>query len=673
MSSAPGTMRSGDHARAAGVDRPAASSTPGADRARLGYVPGLDGLRALALAAVLAFHQGFDWASGGFLGVSSFFTLSGFLITVLALGEWSTSGRLSWRRFWERRARRLLPAALATIAGIALVQATLEIGSSTTFRGDLLAALAYVANWRFIAASGDYALLFSDPSPVAHTWSLAIEEQFYLGFPLGFGGLMALARLLGGRRSVAAGGWAGVALASFAAAWAMSGSGDNSGAVYYATFTRAGELLAGVVLAFGFVAARDRERSGAPVRPWAHRTLAVAGTAALVGLLALWHSTSLASADLFRGRTAVNATLTAVVILAVTTGGPAARVLGARPLRAIGKVSYGAYLYHWPIFLVLDAERTGIGHPVRLFVARVTVTLAVAALSYAVIESPVRFRVRVPRPRLAAGLAVTAGAVVLLVTVLPVHTPARAGVGPGDQAMGWTVDATVAEPIDVLLIGDSVAWSLGPAFSSWNKREPVDQVAVEAHTPFGCPLGGAATALRVWGRPWGLPGDCNRWHDQLPDILARAEPDVIVFTSGVFELGEREFAGDWYHLGDPVFDRWFTGEVTAIADLLAATGAPVVWPTHPHVRLDDPDDPTVAWSDLGENDPDRVDRLNEIVSEVVGDRPGFHRIELDRWTEELPGGEFGDRMRDGVHYSWAAAPLVADWLVPQVIASASTT
>jgi peptidoglycan/LPS O-acetylase OafA/YrhL len=640
------------------------AGAPGGGIPRLGHVPALDGLRAVALLGVLTFHQRFAWAPGGFLGVSTFFTLSGFLIARLALAEWGRTGGLSLGAFWERRARRLLPATVVTVAAVAVLAAATGIGGQAV-HGDLLAALGYVANWRFVATSGDYAHLFTDPSPVAHMWSLAIEEQFYLLFPAVFVLVMR-----GGRsRRLARGAlvWGVLAAASFAAA-ARASAGGNSGIAYYATFTRAGEVLVGVVAAYAMVARPGRSVLASPA---GRGVAAVASPLALGGLAWLWHVTSLGAPGLFRGATALNAALTATVVVAVAVpGNPLARLLGARPLRLVGVVSYGAYLLHWPAFLVLDARRTGIDAAPRLFAVRLAVTLALATASYVLVEAPVRFRLRVGRARLGAALASALVAAAVLAVAVPVRPIAGQDVGVAGRAEGWRLGPTGAGVPHVLLVGDSVAWSVGPSFTAWNEAHPGDQLAVEGYTPFGCPLGGHDVPLHMFGGPWEPWAECLAWHADLADVVARSDADVVVFTSGVFELGTRRIDGRWVHIGQRTYDRWLRGRLDALADLLASLDVPVLWTTFPHVRLHDADDPTRPAEEVDSNDPARVDRLNELVREVAAGRPGFRVVDLEGWTEALPGGEFDESLRgDGVHYSWGAAEPLGAWLAPQVLAA----
>ncbi len=219
----------------------------------------------------------------------------------------------------------------------------------------------------------------------------------------------------------------------------------------------------------------------------------------------------------------------------------------------------------------------------------------------------------------------------------------------------------------MLLLGDSLAWSLGPGFLAWNHDHRDGQVAVAASTPFGCPLGGFDAPLRIAGRRWPANANCAWWHDHLADVVGDSDAAVILFTSGLFELGERRIDGRWRHIGEPAYDRWLRDRIGAVADVLASRGVPVVWTTYPHVRMHDPADPTVQWPDLNENDPARVDRLNRIVAQEVGDRPGFRLVDLGAWTGTLPGGEFAPDMRDGVHYLWGAADPLGEWLVPRLV------
>jgi peptidoglycan/LPS O-acetylase OafA/YrhL len=668
------------------VDAPATAAPPDGGRG-LGYRPGLDGLRALALLAVLAFHHGWPGAPGGYLGVSAFFTLSGFLITTLALGEWQRTGRLSWRRFWERRARRLLPAAVVTLAGVLVLQAWTETGSGPRFRGDVLAALGYGANWRLAQSDGGYADLFAEPSPVVHFWSLAIEEQFYLAFPLVFAGVMAL---LGGtrRRGAAMTLFGTAALASFAVAWVSASRYGNDGLTYYGTHTRAGELLVGVVLAF--VLFRPDPAAPATGRPraggWA---LDLAGVGALAGLAWLWHDVAIGEGGLFHGVTALNALLTAVVVTAVVGPGRLDRVLGVAPLRAVGKVSYGAYLFHWPLFLLLTPRLVGVTGP-RLWAVRVAVTLVAAAVSYVVIEAPFRFRLRMPRPRLAAVAAAGAAAVVVLALVLPQHGSAYADLAAAEQGAGalgaaggdgggglepaTNVRATAAvAPPDgvaatdtVFMAGDSVAYSLGVAFHFWNTRGPERTFQVDNHISFGCPIGGPGVVRG--SDEHHTSADCETWRTDLPEALAASSPDAVVMVMGLLDLNGREIDGEWREPGDPVHDRWLRGRIDELASVLEAPGVPVVWMTFPHVRAKDRSDPTRAWETLAINEPAKVDRFNELLAEVVADHDGIELVDLAGWLETWPEQSFDPEMRDGIHFSYAGADKVGNWLIPQVLA-----
>ncbi len=229
------------------------------------YLPGLEGLRGVALLAVLFFHGGFSWAKGGFLGVSTFFTLSGFLITLLLVLEFSTHGRVDLRRFWGRRYRRLMPASLLCLAGVVVFGWLVATpGQLANLRGDVLASLFYVANWRFIITQQSYAQLFAAPSPVLHFWSLAIEEQFYLVFPLVVAGVLAVAH--GSRRVLGA--VLGVAAAvSLGLMWVLYTPGEDPSRVYYGTGTRALRTAAGGTAGARVVASRPVWCCASPAGP----------------------------------------------------------------------------------------------------------------------------------------------------------------------------------------------------------------------------------------------------------------------------------------------------------------------------------------------------------------------------------------------------------------------
>ncbi len=370
---------------------------------RLAYEPSLDGLRALAVGAVLLFHGGVAGTTGGFLGVSVFFTLSGFLITLLLLRERDATGHISLRGFWSRRVRRLSPAAMACVAVVLLTSAWwLDPIQLRNLPGDGIAALANVANWRFVADEQSYADLFATgPSPLVHFWSLAIEEQFYLVFPVLMAALLALPLR---RRAVAA----VLAALTIASVVAMLLTSDHDLA-YYGTHTRAAEFLVGALLAF-VVAAGWLERLGPRIgaaASWAG-WLAVGGFAVLVATTD--HSTSW----LYRGGFPALSLIWAAMIVAALVPGHFRRASGVAALAVVGRMSYGLYLVHWPVFLALGPDRVG-ADGVALFGVRMAASVAITVVLYHLLEQPIRTRRLFPTVS-AASMAYALAAVCLLVT-----------------------------------------------------------------------------------------------------------------------------------------------------------------------------------------------------------------------------------------------------------------
>jgi peptidoglycan/LPS O-acetylase OafA/YrhL len=351
------------------------------------YVPGLDGLRAIAVLAVIAYHVGLAWAPGGLLGVGIFFTLSGYLITDLLLGQHASTGRVRLVDFWRRRARRLLPALFVMLAVVAGWVALLQSSQLPALRGATAAAATYVSNWWLIAQHSSYFAQFGPPSPLGHLWSLAVEEQFYLLWPwlLVLGLRCTRGRPERTRRYLLAAATLILAALSVADMVALYHPGYDPTRVYDGTDTRAFALLIGAALAF---VCPSREMAGAisDRRRWLLDGAGLAGLI-IIGLL-IWRTTQY-SPFLYRGGMLVLSVATAAVVWsAISPASRVGRVLGAQPLRWLGVRSYGIYLWHYPI-IVLTTPANATPTLARGS-AQVAASIVVAALSWRFIEEPIR-------------------------------------------------------------------------------------------------------------------------------------------------------------------------------------------------------------------------------------------------------------------------------------------
>ena len=496
---------------------PGVESRGAADRGvPLPHIPALDGVRGVALIGICLFHGGFTWARGGFLGVSTFFTLSGFLITNLLVREWERTNSIALLAFWGRRLRRLMPAALVAIGLIGLVW--WRIGTPeqlATLRGDMLSSLGYVANWHLWASGVSYGTLFSQPTPLQHFWSLAVEEQFYLVFPI----VVVVLMRLGGRRLLAGACIAG-AVASLLLMWFLRADYDR---IYYGSDTRVAELLFGVLLALWWSGRTRNTTSRTRAESW----FDLAGALALIAILLAWYSVHEASPQLAKGGFPVYAAMSTVLIYVSSRAGWISWLMSNPFLRWTGLLSYGLYLYHWPVFGILTPERTGLALG-PLFIIRMAVTTAFAVASYHFLEMPIRRRTLLRSSR-AAGAAALSGIVGVAVCAFAItlHPPAStipyATVKTGDLTISREVlDPAVSppsgvQPATIWIIGDSGAMDASPALSA----------AAEA-------TGSTSFVLGV--RPgFGLTTGLD-WRSAWKQAIAEHRPDIAVVMFGSWDL-----------------------------------------------------------------------------------------------------------------------------------------
>lgn len=347
------------------------------------YMPGLDGVRALAVAVVLGYHLDVPFLSGGLLGVGMFFTLSGFLITFVLLRTWDQKGHLDLTTFWLRRARRLLPAVILVLLTVLAATALVAPGDLGARFGESVAAMFYVSNWTTIASNTSYFDAFAGPGPLDHLWSLAVEEQFYLIWPLL---LLALLTWLRRRINRVALVTLGLAAASFVLMVVVVDPGFDNTRAYEGTDTRAGGLLLGAALAM--VWRPDRLKTS--IVASARTLIDGIGVASLAVLVWLVVATDPFSLSLYRGGLLLLSIATALLVAVAVH--PASRLgvaMGSAPLVWIGERSYGIYLWHLPV-IAFTPDTVLPDAPVVLGVIQVALSVGLAALSWTVVEDPIR-------------------------------------------------------------------------------------------------------------------------------------------------------------------------------------------------------------------------------------------------------------------------------------------
>jgi peptidoglycan/LPS O-acetylase OafA/YrhL len=685
-------------------------------RAELGHHAGLDGLRGIAVLAVLLFHAGVSWVPGGYLGVEVFFVLSGFLITSLLVAEWQRSATIALGAFWIRRARRLLPALFCLVAVIGIYYLFAGAAQAVPdLKGDGISALAYVSNWHQIVAGADYFAASGPVSPLEHTWSLAIEEQFYLVWPLVVLGVLWVASRRGASptrgplKLLLALSVAGAAASALDMALLFDG-GKNLNRIYYGTDTRAFGLLIGASLAIGLALAR--QRSGGVARP-ARRA---PGLAALIALAATLTALALVNGSTRwmypYGMLGLDAAVVVLILAAVARPTClAARFLSARPLRALGTISYGVYLWHFPLFLWLSQAATGLSGA-SLLVVRLAATIAISTASYTLIEQPIRQRrrpawlIRALTP-LAAGGAVASLLLASAASALPVGVPAADtlpkppaqlagsdagctvalqdaksyGVAPvpenkqtqfvytslGDHQLSWSGSASktfhTCPPKRVLLVGDSLAFTLGVP---WLQDEERYGIQLADAGMLGCAFTteGELNVAGTWeGQSAGCPNALKQWEAEKKALRAQA---VIV------ELGYRD-QFDWringkvVHLGQPAYDKYVQSQIDHLIDVLGAGGTKVLFLSIPYTHPPDLPDgsPAPAAS------PERHAQINSMLEAAARRHPKTVRV-LDLDQTVSPGNHYDAKVNgqlcrfDGVHFSAYCSELVEPRVLGEV-------
>lgn len=668
-------------------------------RQTIAYQPALDGTRALAVVAVLLFHGGVSWMSGGYVGVSVFFTLSGYLITTLLLTEAQRDGTINAGMFYARRVRRLLPASLVCIIAVCWMAWAGWFGGVANIRRDALGALLQVFNWVKLGSGESYADLTAAQAglrqPFDHYWSLAIEEQFYWIWPLVFIGLLAVARRRGLRILTLVA--VLTALSAVAAPVIAQLWGPN--AAYWATPARMCEILAG-----GLVACWLHARP-VPVRV---APLAPVGLVALVLACILFPD---GSGPAYEGAMPLVAVCSAALIVGLQAAGPVRSLLSTRVLVKLGKVSYGVYLYHWPIFIVID--RKGWDIPVGVSLAvKCALTLVVSVASYVLIEKPIRFAAWLPpRRTFVAAFGASAVAAMLAVAIVPsaakyygvdatVAAEAAIGTGPvaplapvltdptvpttraerfavvamGDEATVPQVSTTTLlavpqRPVRILVVGDSTAEAIGAGLVGWAAANPAyAQVSVRAGPGCGLVLRGY---LELTFGTRDVDAECGPYVLTIvPEAVATLQPDVVMVMSSVWDLEDRRLTKDGPLLSptDPAVAELMAESLGHLTDSLSASGAPrVVWLQAPSPL------PSLTGGEDIHRQPGRQAALRRAIDSVGFSRPYVKVVDFAAWLAAQPFAEDRAARLDGVHFTNEAALLIAsDFLGPALVKAAQS-
>jgi peptidoglycan/LPS O-acetylase OafA/YrhL len=634
-----------------------------APRATAARVGSLDGLRALAVAAVFAFHL--DWIGGGWLGVDTFFTLSGFLITSLLLAEVGREGGLGLRRFWRRRIRRLQPASLVCIAAVVATASWWSpAGTGTAVRRESLSALFSIENWYMLWENRPYAAGGS-PSAFEHFWSLAIEEQFYVLWPLAIALIVGLVARHRARATVF-----GVAVIATLASWTLLALVDLQRG-YLGTDTRIGSILAGAALACVLPLGHEREIRHASAIGW----VGLAGIAA-TWLIAGWEPRIHLALLL-----PMHALFTVAAIIGISAGG--LRALSWKPLATIGLVSYGIYLWHWPVIVIFTPDRLGQSRAVT-DAFRIALTAVLATGSWFLLERPVRKEHILRVTKLAFPIAVVAVMAIAFAGSAAIEPPPVFATARGKLVQTNNRVAVEKRPAHapqrVLVVGDSIPTSLLSGTDATGQSlligsgRLLEQFASTGITASAATITGCPVVDETIVAPAGDRAYCrDLLKEILPPAMSKAKPDLVLWYSLAEAYPVKDDAGVER---DPVKDpaaaaalrkrfadriAWFRergAQVVLVSPGPARDGENDMDPRHDSLTsmrfLDD-----TLQQVAREHQDDVVDVIE--MSDLVC--PDWRTT--NSCPDTKPGGGFyrGD---DGEHFDGRAAVEAGQWLVDRI-------
>ncbi len=631
------------------------------------------------MLAVLLFHAELNGADGGYLGVSVFFTISGYVVTRSLLDRRSRNQSFSVLDFYARRIKRLLPASTLTLLIVIGLSRAGLLGtvSSSEVRWTAL----HGANWYQLQTGGDYARAFNetagDVSPLVHYWSLAIEEQFYLVWPL----VLTVAMVRKGRYALPA---VAMLLVGCSAATMLRAPTIGSGSIYFNSFARFPEILVGCVIALG-------------LQRWPVRRIAPPWSVVLAGLIgtAIMLTDNSPTSWPYQGLLPLFAVLVGALIVSLQVAGPVHRALASRLPVAIGRISYGIYLVHWPVIQLVN--RMEIARAASILAA-VGLSMIVAGVLYVVIEQPVR-NARFGATGGFAMLALALGMVALggviadlqprptlamfdvdqeRISAVAIEQPQVAAIATLPRAVGTPLPELTTEapapsttvaplaPTRVLLVGDSTAEALGAGMVDWvYETRPDMQVTVAAHGACGLVRGGEYHSS-IFNAA--LQTNCAELHDvTIPALLGRA--DLVVVLTTLADVWERSWDGGekWLTPSDPEFATRIMDDYESFFSRALEAGAEqVVW-------LRPPVSSYPANGGVAEVDPSFLNGNQEVIEAVVAQL-------RTRWPAQVVIADFRDwydrsslasdpkARPDGTHLSAAGGRhVVKDWLGPLLL------